>query len=1248
MAKELIFMGRKDGKVRLALFDSSHGVARRLPVKEVPEDVFVQGIKDEKLPVRGFGVNRGRVTCKYGDWYRLPEVGEGTTFSIFGLTHFGCVETNEEDEIPNQPYSYGELKQSKFYGLATVEWDTGMFRVISPSTYSYMTQNMGTFFYTYDGPITRNKIHPKGELLDQFYDKADYVFSECPTTETLEEIASWSKMPLSSPYIFFQWLFQKCEPFAYKDSEGNTEENKIKRYMLESDANGYPEFLMLGTEPLDIIDLPSGMDGIAVLLGRKVNRVNVNSRYSTTLTGFDNLDVYCGYNTDLYFSLGTHARLIREPDSPNMSVYGWEGYEGSNGDYTGLNISTLSSCFTEMATGVKIIVDAVEIRNCFNGMVNAEVILKKTPNRISGSFSPFIGDVKVDELPYLDYSFNKVVLKSPLDLRKTEFLSNSCNEIKGEILLPDAFYWLERRIFQDAGIDKVKMKFDPTKRYCSRNYAISIDNKDLIVEVENTTDEGEVKFQYGEIRDLYYETPHGSLSPRFSYTSILPTRPVHGVTELVAETFSRVSRTTLDLGLFPSVTTIPKDVAIDCKFSSIIFGPNVKKIEAGAFISCDSVRWVYIPGTVEDIGLFIRRPRIPYTIVTQEGSPADEFAKKYGIEVQYVANQGEFKKVTQEIPEEMEGAVAIAILSGTGDGEEAAVLQACETVSIADDYKTKFTFIEKTSVDMDDVEWLNSVTFGSDKPDYNVTESPRLHAVMATISNNAEYNPNVVKATSKIVDYTSGMFRSGVYAMAYVALKTSHTATDLIWVVLKGTKIINAFTERVSAIKSSISLCSALRKAYEIDKENRPSTMLSNLVEHLNFTDRGVSIRGKSLKDSTSRKVYDALMWTYPLLGVYKGTGNTRYFVGIDMTTLNLISFKLSSGVVVDDGKQKYTNSDIWHIARMSTGGVQDKELESLEGLTRMYSLIGEADAMLRSCIGKDLPKCKEYDFTLPTAEIESLSVISRVLSGYGPSTTTIAELKDAFKTCGLAQPISARAWENVRRRTYCNRQTDYHCSDGKVTHYETNYGYASWFIFSDGAGYTFAINDSMNNRIQSLIGLYSTDFSNNGFHEEHYALVNAMLPASDFLIVRDFKSGGTYSRYGTINVCLAVSRISGKVCVAGRVHDKVIPLFWTNSFANAVRVLELSGLVLFNHNQEWTYKSSDNLTSGIFADENEFNSGKPSFKYASYRVKKTRDYIRRGETDEFACPAGNHEIYALVTKNPVVSDYVPEGEGDN
>src|SRR5690606_29133418 len=118
--------------------------------------------------------------------------------------------------------------------------------------------------------------------------------------------------------------------------------------------------------------------------------------------------------------------------------------------------------------------------------------------------------------------------------------------------------------------------------------------------------------------------------------------------------FVRVNRTTLDFGLFPEVSVVPKEVAKDCKFSTIIFGPNIKKIEAGAFVYCDSIRWVYIPKEVEEIGHFIRRPRIPYTIVTQQGSSADAYAKKYGIDVRYVDGVDEFKRITQEIPEEME------------------------------------------------------------------------------------------------------------------------------------------------------------------------------------------------------------------------------------------------------------------------------------------------------------------------------------------------------------------------------------------------------------------------------------------------------------------------------------------------------------------------------------------------------------------------------------------------------------------
>ena len=161
--------------------------------------------------------------------------------------------------------------------------------------------------------------------------------------------------------------------------------------------------------------------------------------------------------------------------------------------------------------------------------------------------------------------------------------------------------------------------------------------------------------------------------------------------------------------------------------------------------------------------------------------------------------------------------MAIAILSGKGDGEEAAVLQACERADIPEDYKERIVFIEKTDYDLEKVDWVNKVTFNNDKPDFNVDESPRLHAVMATISNSAEYNPNVLKVTYDMLRRYSdtGMFRSGAYAMAYASLDTSQQDKHLIWLVMKGTKVINAFTEKVS-VDSSISIRSALKKTARI------------------------------------------------------------------------------------------------------------------------------------------------------------------------------------------------------------------------------------------------------------------------------------------------------------------------------------------------------------------------------------------------------------------------------------------------
>ena len=211
--------------------------------------------------------------------------------------------------------------------------------------------------------------------------------------------------------------------------------------------------------------------------------------------------------------------------------------------------------------------------------------MKRTPKQISDSFTNFVGDVKADAYPYLDYAFNKAELQTPLDLTQNQYISNSCNDFKGRIILPEAFGWVGRRVFQNSGVDKIKMKVDPaTNTYIGRYsnaLILTIDNDNLTVEVESVTPDNPLNFRYGNVKDLYCTVAPGSLSPRFLYTSILPTQPVTGVTELVGETFVRVNRTTLDFGLFPEVSVVPKEVANDCKFSTIIFGSNIKKIEAG-------------------------------------------------------------------------------------------------------------------------------------------------------------------------------------------------------------------------------------------------------------------------------------------------------------------------------------------------------------------------------------------------------------------------------------------------------------------------------------------------------------------------------------------------------------------------------------------------------------------------------------------------------------------------------------------
>ena len=146
---------------------------------------------------------------------------------------------------------------------------------------------------------------------------------------------------MKSPYVFLQWMYQKCEPFAYMDDS----ENEIKGYLLGVYGNDDVKPLLLGKKPIERVDIPEHMGYLSVLSGRQIKVIDVNDCYSADLYGVNGVDVYCSRTSRLSFGAGTKARLIRSADSVGLSIYGWEGYDGSGGDYTGLGIDTLTPCF---------------------------------------------------------------------------------------------------------------------------------------------------------------------------------------------------------------------------------------------------------------------------------------------------------------------------------------------------------------------------------------------------------------------------------------------------------------------------------------------------------------------------------------------------------------------------------------------------------------------------------------------------------------------------------------------------------------------------------------------------------------------------------------------------------------------------------------------------------------------------------------------------------------------------------------
>lgn len=1244
MAKELIFMGRKAGKVRLALFDSSHGTARRLPVKEIDEEVFVSGIKEGVLPVRGFGVGKtGRITCKYGDWYKLPEVQDGGALSLFGIVWFGQEPYDEEGRLPDMPYQYLGTEQLQYYGIASVDWDTGMFRVLAPCTYFHILNNGIRLLYCYGGPILYSRLRPKAN--EALGAGTDYLFSECDSTESISDIMAWANMTKAVP-VYLQWIFQRCENIACLDGD----KEKIDLYMS---MNGYDSvaIVLLGKRPIDVLELPLGLNIAVVRKNREVGVVRSPSKFRLVLYGFNNMTVECVQVKELCFDEGTRARLVRNPDSPLMEISGWEGFEGSGGDYTGFNIEYLQNCFNKQPDVSHLIFDAVKVANCFKYVVPGQkgltIEFTKPVQYVSWSFWNFEGAVLVDGMVEIYQSFKNCLITNGLDLSKTEFVDSAitntgCTTLK----MPEFFGGVCGESFVDTPIRHVKICPDaPSLQGVYYGRSISIKNSELLVDVHVCNSKTRIDFSYLTVKELLYSAPEGSYAPQLAYTAVLPSRPVTGATKLREYNFKHLYCSVLDFSVFPDVAVVPENTIYESGISTLIFGPNIRQIASKAVVGCDNLRWVYVPDTVTDVGQFIVQHRVPYTIFTQKGSAADKLAKKLCVEVQYVSDVMQFRERINELPEVMEGAVIVSILAGTGDGEESAVMSACRQAEVLPELQSVLRIEEKLHTPVVKVEWLERWVRENDLSSPEPFSAHR-YTIMAYASNNAPCNEDVLLVSNDAVLYGIYAYRSGEYSMVGRVLDTRDFGSSVLWVVLKGDIVINAFTERVSSVLSSCSLNSMLKVTEGAAVEFKSPTALTTILEHLNFTDTGLSVRGKRLPSKVYRAVAAALRSTYAPLGFYKSKMGSRGLVAVDVTNLQLVVFLLPVGATVDDGRFHRRAADVWAATLRYTGGV--RYIDNLQGWSCMYSLIGGGDAAVASVVGADTVKCQEYDYTLPTGEVEALRKIRSVLSGYGTPSVSVAELKAALRQSGLCRKITAEQWNRIKKKTSVYRCYEYFCSDASFVVERRERDYACFFVFGDAGDdgvYACCISLArLETVVREITEVYDYDFAKLNWREEHYAHVNCMLPASEFFIVRYFSFGGTYTGFATFNPVLAVSKISGKVCAGAVVSNKLIPVFWANTFADCIRILEACGFTPFSYKRELLYANCESITSGLFRNGESYKTGVPDYTQFAYSLRNTRDALRRGECTGFACVNGIQKIFDLALKHPPASDYMKTG----
>ncbi|GHU93166.1 hypothetical protein FACS1894208_02110 [Clostridia bacterium] len=258
-----------------------------------------------------------------------------------------------------------------------------------------------------------------------------------------------------------------------------------------------------------------------------------------------------------------------------------------------------------------------------------------------------------------------------------------------------------------------------------------------------------------------------------------------------------------------------------------------------------------------------------------------------------------------------------------------------------------------------------------------------------------------------------------------------------------------------------------------------------------------------------------------------------------------------------------------------------------------------------------------------------------------------MTEFKEALKGSGLARGVAHSALVSI-----LDKLTRYRgVSDEKLLFGDGGvcivYGASSldvcWCCFkdkdADTRGVTLCVTSPYRElyaEVQTLATVYESPLAPPEQRSEHYSLSEVTLPVSDFHLLRVFGSGGSESFYASFSACVAVSKISGKFCLATHSHKGVVPLFWTATLADAWRICELTGLMPFAFKEKWDWKHHASVCSGVYSTREAFDAGTPDFTSWDTRWLETRKDLMRGLTTGAACVHGVQEIFDLALKQPV------------